>query len=166
MHLDHGFSGATATFGRAIAIGIAADLDDRVEHGDHIMPLGTDLAHHRIDDEGAVISDYFENITAELDTVSAGARPDPDQDIIAGTPVSECPELNAEGREIIRRNPLQILRQGVIVDLGKESVAGLAALTPALILPAASSRFHEFRTRVGMRDSDDRPHDTALLSSD
>ena len=69
MHLDHGFGENPPTRLDPLTLGTAPGLHNRVEHGDDVMPLRTDLCHDGIDDKRTVPANDFENAARHLAAV-------------------------------------------------------------------------------------------------
>jgi hypothetical protein len=71
MHLDHGFGQARGRRCDPLAVLGPAHLNHRVEHGHDVQALAGDLAHHRIHQEGPVLTDHFKNIATQAASVRA-----------------------------------------------------------------------------------------------
>ena len=108
MHLDHRFRKNPATAINPVAAIIAAPLNDGVEHGNDIMPLGTDLGHDAVDNEGPVAADNFQYRARHLAAIDPARRTHANEDVIAGPAHAEFPEVECQRSEVLYGHALQV----------------------------------------------------------
>ena len=158
MDLDHRFRQAAPAGIDPLARIRAPHLHDGVEHGQDVIALGTDLAHHAVDDKGPVAADDLQHVARQVGPVGALGGAHPHEDVLANTRLAKSPEIQAHRSQVGRSHLFEIFGERIVVDLGEEGRSRLPAFAAVLVVPARPRGLHEFRSGVRVRDADDRPH--------
>ena len=157
MNLDHGFGNAAAAAIHARAVLVAAHLDHRVEHGQHVQPVAGDLAHDGVHQEGPVPPHDLKHVAAQIPAVGAFPGPDAHLHLALGAACAPSPELGRQPDRVVKLQRGHVFGQRVAPDLQDETFR-IRADTAEILLEALAGGGEKGVTIKGVRDADDGVH--------
>ncbi len=106
--------------GRRLAVADAAgaaDLDHRVGHGADPHALGVDLAHHAVDQEGAVVLDDLQSHQVQRTAVLAGGGHQPELGVGAAAALGEGPEVRRQRGKVAAGDAGELVLGAMLAQL-------------------------------------------------
>ncbi len=115
-HEDHRLLARLAALA-ALALGVAGDLDHRVEHGPHLDAGGGQFAHHAVDQERRVVLDDLEQLEFQVAGVCAQGVRQAQLGAAAVALVGEAPEPRQGHGQVARPDARKLFGANIVRNL-------------------------------------------------